>query len=155
MKRVRKSGDLWPYIGALVGGLAVLGIISAVSVARRETQPPANTDWGSYISVGSPSRDARPVVSSDGSALYPEFIRRRISPLLIDPGSAQFTKVLAKREGQILAFCGLVNSRNRMGGYAGPQAFVISDAGTFLGAGATSNRVFTACQGATVQVPDF
>lgn len=48
---------------------------------------------------------------------------RRVSSQLIDPASAVFSDVVAYG-AQHERVCGLVNGRNRMGGYAGPVRFV-------------------------------
>lgn len=47
----------------------------------------------------------------------------RVSAQLIDPDSAMFSDVVAYG-AQHERVCGLVNGRNRMGGYAGPVRFV-------------------------------
>jgi hypothetical protein len=46
--------------------------------------------------------------------------KNAVKDQLIDPESAQFYDVSSKNG----ATCGFVNSRNRMGGYAGRQAFI-------------------------------
>lgn len=48
---------------------------------------------------------------------------RRVSAQLIDPESAMFSDVVAYG-AQHERVCGMVNGRNRMGGYAGPVRFV-------------------------------
>jgi hypothetical protein len=45
-----------------------------------------------------------------------------IKATLTDPGSAQFTEV-AVSKGNTGVVCGLVNSKNKFGGYAGPKRF--------------------------------
>ncbi len=48
---------------------------------------------------------------------------RRVSAQLIDPQSAVFSEVITYG-AQHERVCGMVNGRNRMGGYAGPVRFV-------------------------------
>ncbi|WP_232478828.1 hypothetical protein [Roseomonas rosulenta] len=59
----------------------------------------------------------------------PENLRRLSEPyireLLIDPESARFRFDFASREGNVTGVCGAVNSRNRMGGYAGFTRFFV------------------------------
>lgn len=46
---------------------------------------------------------------------------RAVRNQLIDPNSAEFSEVVVK--GNVT--CGLVNSKNRMGGYTGSQLFLV------------------------------
>lgn len=55
----------------------------------------------------------------------------RVAAQLIDPDSALFTEVRAFG-GQHERVCGLVNGRNRMGGYAGATRFVSTPSLTVL-----------------------
>lgn len=48
---------------------------------------------------------------------------RSVRERLVDPASAEFSEVTTK--GNVT--CGLVNSRNRMGGYTGRQLFLVRD----------------------------
>jgi uncharacterized protein YcfL len=48
---------------------------------------------------------------------------RLVKEQLIDPQSAQFSEVATKNG----ITCGLVNSKNRMGGYTGRQLFLVRD----------------------------
>jgi hypothetical protein len=48
---------------------------------------------------------------------------RAVRDQLIDPASAEFSEVTSK--GNVT--CGLVNSKNRMGGYTGRQVFFVRD----------------------------
>lgn len=48
---------------------------------------------------------------------------RAVRNQLIDPTSAEFSEVATK--GNVT--CGLVNSKNRMGGYTGRQLFLVRD----------------------------
>ena len=50
-------------------------------------------------------------------------VESKVRPLLIDPESAQFSEVTNDRD----ASCGLVNSKNRLGGYTGAKIFIIRD----------------------------
>lgn len=58
----------------------------------------------------------------------PEEIARAqaaIGRQLIDPASAQFKISTIRHVGAAVVFCGLVNSKNRFGGYTGFQPFVL------------------------------
>jgi len=58
-------------------------------------------------------------------------VRASVRNGLIDPESARFDPVVAGRtpEGEVVV-CGWVNSKNRMGGYAGKQPFTGQLVGT-------------------------
>jgi hypothetical protein len=47
-------------------------------------------------------------------------VKTEIKSLLIDPSSAQFKSITVFKNGN---YCGEVNSKNKMGGYAGYKAF--------------------------------
>ena len=47
-------------------------------------------------------------------------IKSEVKSLLIDPSSAEFKSITVFKDGN---YCGEVNSKNRMGGYAGYKAF--------------------------------
>jgi hypothetical protein len=44
---------------------------------------------------------------------------------LTDPESARFSRITLSQDGSVA--CGLVNSKNRMGGYAGDTSFMVLD----------------------------
>ena len=46
---------------------------------------------------------------------------QRVKELLVDPSSAEFSDVYSK-DG---ITCGFVNSKNRVGGFTGPQPFIV------------------------------
>lgn len=46
---------------------------------------------------------------------------------LLDPQSAQFTDVRNGRQDGVV--CGMVNAKNRMGGYVGPHPFIVAASG--------------------------
>lgn len=48
---------------------------------------------------------------------------RLVRGYLVDPDSAQFSEVVTQNG----ITCGLVNSKNRMGGYTGRQIFIVKD----------------------------
>jgi len=52
-------------------------------------------------------------------------VKRDVSAQLLDPGSAVFSLINAAepRPGGITVVCGLVNAKNRFGGYAGDNVF--------------------------------
>ena len=47
----------------------------------------------------------------------------RVSELLVDPSSAEFSDVYTKAG----VTCGFVNAKNRMGGFTGAQVFIVQD----------------------------
>jgi hypothetical protein len=47
-------------------------------------------------------------------------VKSEVKSLLIDPSSAEFKSIAVFKDGN---YCGEVNSKNRMGGYAGFKAF--------------------------------
>jgi hypothetical protein len=53
---------------------------------------------------------------------------RAVRDQLIDPASAEFSEVTTK--GNVT--CGLVNSKNRMGGYTGRQVFFVRDGNVYF-----------------------
>lgn len=53
----------------------------------------------------------------------PEYqVRQRVKAILNDPDSAQFYEVTYNRKNGV--GCGLVNAKNRMGGYVGKTIFI-------------------------------
>jgi len=54
---------------------------------------------------------------------------RLVRGSLVDPDSAQFSEVVT-RDG---VTCGLVNSKNRIGGYTGRQIFIVKDGRVLFG----------------------
>lgn len=70
------------------------------------------------------------VVSLFGAAAYykPYYdVQEIVKGSLIDPDSAKFKDIHLNRESNVA--CGWVNSKNKMGGYAGDQFFFVSDLG--------------------------
>lgn len=70
----------------------------------------------------------RTFAAQDQAAM--ESMKRQVSGLLKDPGSAQFTNVRLARGGTVL--CGQVNSKNSYGGYGGAKEFVVINGEAFL-----------------------
>ena len=59
-----------------------------------------------------------------------QMAKQKVRAILRDPGSAQFSGLIAKpstEEGRGIV-CGYVNSRNGFGGMTGPQQFIVADA---------------------------
>jgi hypothetical protein len=54
---------------------------------------------------------------------------RLVRGYLVDPDSAQFSEVVTQNG----VTCGLVNSKNRMGGYTGRQIFIVKDGQVLFG----------------------
>lgn len=69
---------------------------------------------------------------------------QRVARLLLDPESAVFTDVMAYG-AQHERVCGVVNGRNRMGGYAEPVRFVSSPSLTALDMNAAEDDPVGAC----------
>lgn len=68
----------------------------------------------------------------------------RAAALLLDPSSAVFSEI--KTYGaQHERLCGIINGRNRMGGYAEPVAFVSTPSLTALGPNSTETDTLEAC----------
>ena len=68
----------------------------------------------------------------------------RAAALLLDPSSAVFSNV--KTYGaQHERLCGIINGRNRVGGYAEPVAFVSTPSLTVLGPNSTETDTLEAC----------
>lgn len=63
----------------------------------------------------------------DGSSRVTSEAQAAVKVRLSDPQSAQFTKVFVVGEKGDRVVCGMVNSRNRMGGYAGPVLFAYQE----------------------------
>jgi hypothetical protein len=68
----------------------------------------------------------------------------RVARLLLDPDSAVFTEVVAYGS-QHERVCGVVNGRNRMGGYAEPVRFISSPSLTALGQNTSEDDPLEAC----------
>lgn len=68
----------------------------------------------------------------------------RAADLLLDPDSAIFTGVVAYG-GQHERVCGVINGRNRMGGYAEPVRFISSPSLTVLGPNSSNEDPVEAC----------
>jgi hypothetical protein len=118
---------------------AAVPFVIAVMVVRQGVDPP------------------KPVQPVDKDvAIYPGLAMKLLTPRLRDPESARLTDLMAFKTGQQLTLCGQINAKNGFGGYGGPQPFILSDNGVFLGeAEATGERVFAECKGAiTTVVPD-
>jgi hypothetical protein len=99
---------------------------------------------------------ASATAGGDGPDRYADaaFVDHYVKGFLRDPQSARFSEVYAYRAGKQLSYCGNVNAKNGMGGYTGPQAFIASDSGFYLGEQATPARTAEYCKGSTrTEVP--
>ena len=63
----------------------------------------------------------------DGSSRVTSEAEASVKARLSDPQSAQFTKVFVVGEKGSRTVCGMVNSKNRMGGYAGARPFAYQE----------------------------
>jgi TPR repeat protein len=83
----------------------------------------------------SPSIVAGPIVQSNSDNFLQSqqrsgiIARAKASVLktLRDPGSAQFSDVVAHKNGSDAIVCGFVNAKNGYGGYTGRKAFIYTD----------------------------
>jgi len=59
--------------------------------------------------------------------------KQAVKNLLIDPGSAKFDNVFRGKstDSTTTTYCGFVNSKNRMGGYAGKTPFIVKIIGDY------------------------
>lgn len=69
----------------------------------------------------------------------------RVAKLLIDPASAMFTEVEAYGD-QHERVCGLINGRNRMGGYAGPTRFISTPSDVRIAPDSSEVEPFELCE---------
>lgn len=65
--------------------------------------------------------------SSSGPSIEQQ-AKAAVTASLIDPSSAQFSdKTIVKvRDSHVTYVCGLVNAKNRFGGYAGQKAYLVT-----------------------------
>lgn len=62
---------------------------------------------------------------------------------LVDPDSAKFGKTILSKDDSVA--CGHVNSKNRMGGYAGDQSFMVIDGVVWLPDGINDEVAIAEC----------
>lgn len=68
-----------------------------------------------------------------------------VRSVLRDPASAQFESVAVRGAGAERVACGMVNAKTPMGGFGGPQAFMIRGDQLWLGSDSTSAAVQLCC----------
>lgn len=121
---------------------AWMTVLVVALMADHNTTP--GTSSASPSSAASSSSAPAP---ANDVALSGGFVAKMVKGRLTDPDSARFSNVTAYSSGEKLTYCGEVNSKNRMGGYAGPTPFIVADSGIFIGESATADRLATECHG--------
>jgi hypothetical protein len=134
IKRYRTSSDFSSGVSSCETDLAAL-----TATAAPPQQP--------VLAAPDPTPDPTPVRDDSNSE---GFVTMMVKQHLSDPDSARLSNVTAYRTANKLTFCGLVNAKNRMGGYAGPTPFILADSGVFLGSDATPERIASECKGSIV-----
>jgi hypothetical protein len=78
---------------------------------------------------GSVDKDEQAQASADKLAKFVQTAKSRTTDLLTDPESARFTKlyVVTSSSTGSQTLCGFVNSKNKLGGYTGPQYFMSAE----------------------------
>jgi hypothetical protein len=102
----------------------VLSMVAMTATTVVETSYAQSASPAPILSPSTPSVLTVPNPSTPitGAELVP--IKVAILDQLIDPNSALFTHVFATRMAKAVVVCGLVNSKNRLGGYVGAMPFV-------------------------------
>jgi hypothetical protein len=101
----RKGNGCLPFIGIVVVGAIIVGVVGNRPHASAPVEPPRDesvpVDWP------------------------PNIAAMRVDQYLKDPKSATYQGVTFRKRHGIAVLCGQVNSRNSFGGHTGFQHFIV------------------------------